>query len=83
MKITDHGPVMGSELAAMEVMEVEGIDIAAWCPDAHAQEKPEQVHLRLDIKDQKAGILIRFKSPRTLDILIEQLTRYRKQVWPI
>lgn len=55
-----------------------------WCRDDRAELPPEQVHLiqhvRLD--DVEFDVLMRFKSPDTLGFLIEELTRYRREVWP-
>jgi hypothetical protein len=61
------------------------IKIAAWCPDTHAQLPPEQVHLIFTIFPDDGDVpplLLRFKSPDTLGFLIEELTRYRRHVWP-
>jgi len=59
-------------------------EIVAWCPDDKAQMPPEQVHFILHFP---AGVnlppmAIRFKSPDTLGFFIEELTDYRRTVWP-
>lgn len=59
------------------------IEIAAWCPDDEAKLPPEQVHLINRIPGlEDLPIIMRFKSPDTLGFLIEELTRYRREVWP-
>lgn len=60
------------------------IEILAWCPDDKAEKPPEQVHF---VMHWPAGIelppmAIRFKSPDTLGFFIEELTKYRRLVWP-
>jgi hypothetical protein len=40
------------------------------------------VHLILNIKDFPYPCMLRFKSPDTLGSIIEELTRYRREVWP-
>lgn len=59
------------------------IEIAAWCPDDEAKLPPEQVHLIWRIPAlEDMPMILRFKSPDTLGFLIEELTRYRRTVWP-
>lgn len=66
----------------MQFFRVNEWTIAAWCPDDKAQTPPTQVHLILDIEGSKAQTLLRFKGPDTLGFLIEELARYRREVWP-
>lgn len=61
------------------------IEITAWCPDENAKLPPEQVHFIVHWPAEMADLpplLIRFKSPDTLGFFIEELTRYRRTVWP-
>jgi hypothetical protein len=61
------------------------IEIAAWCSDEQAKLPPEQVHFIVHWPVQLADLppmALRFKSPDTLGFLIEELTRYRRTVWP-
>ena len=63
------------------------VEICAWYPDANAQLPPEQVHfiIHWPAGMQLTGappLAIRFKSPDTLGFFIEELTRYRRVVWP-
>ena len=59
------------------------IEIRAWCPDDEAKEPPEQVHLVHIIPGlEEYPLIMRFKSPDTLGFLIEELIKYRREVWP-
>ncbi len=69
-------------LAPSQVLEVDSTGIAAWCPDELAQEPPEQVHFILKVKGLDYPFVVRFRSPDTLGFLIEELSDYRRQVWP-
>lgn len=60
-------------------------EIAAWCRDNNAELPPEQVHFIIHWPADFDGIppmAIRFIGPDTLGFLIEELTRYRRTVWP-
>lgn len=60
-------------------------EIAAWCRDDNAQLPPEQVHFIVHWPAQLSDLpplVIRFKSPDTLGFFIEELTKYRRTVWP-
>ena len=63
-------------------MEIESYTIASWCRDDDAQEPPEQVHLMINLKRNPFPMTMRFKSPKTIGLLIEGLIAYRKEVWP-
>ena len=57
--------------------------IAAWCPDDEAKLPPEQVHLIFTFPNSTMMPLsLRYKSPDTLGFIIEELARYRREVWP-
>lgn len=59
--------------------------IIAWCPDEKAEMPPEQVHFIMHWPAHLADLPplgIRFKSPDTLGFFIEELTKYRRVVWP-
>jgi hypothetical protein len=72
----------GFQPLADPVFDIEYLDVAAWCPDVAGLAPPEQVHLRLKIRGLKPLVVARFKSPDTLAVVIEQLCRYRREVWP-
>jgi len=62
-----------------------GFEIAAWCRDKNAETPPEQVHFIVHWPvdfDDLPPLAIRFKGPDTLGFFIEELTRYRRKVWP-
>ena len=59
------------------------IHIIAWCPDDEAKVPPEQVHFIFIVPGlEETPFVVRFKSPDMLGFLIEELTRYRRIVWP-
>ena len=62
--------------------QIESFSIHAWCPDNQAKEPPEQVHFVLNVKGSPLPHILRFKSPDTIGFLIEELTEYRRIVWP-
>ena len=49
------------------------------CSDDHGQ-KPEQVHFMLT-PTPSVAFVYRFKSPRTLNLLIDALIEHRNDVW--
>jgi hypothetical protein len=60
-------------------------EICAWCPDDKAQLPPEQVHFLVHWPAQLSDLpplAIRFKGPDTLGFFIEELVKYRREVWP-
>jgi hypothetical protein len=59
------------------------IHIAAWCPDDEAKLPPEQVHLVFIIPGlEDFPLICQYKSPDTLGFIIEELIKYRREVWP-
>ena len=72
------GPIPG----VLHYKEIESFSINAWRPDIEAKMPPEQVHFVLNLKGAVHAQLLRFKSPDTLGDLIDQLTEYRRLVWP-
>lgn len=64
------------------VLGMPEVEISAWCRDPDALYPPEQVHLMIRIPGLEMPLIMRFKSPDTLGFLIEELTRYRRTVWP-
>lgn len=77
-KITDHGFKPGG----YEFLEIESLEVAQWCRDSEGKLPPEQVHMQVNVKGSRVPFVMRFKSPETLGLLIEQLTRHRREVWP-
>jgi hypothetical protein len=72
----------GYKPGLLQVLEVASTEIAAWCPDEQAQQPAEQVHFILRVKGLDYPFLVRFLGPDTLGFLIEELARYRREVWP-
>jgi REP element-mobilizing transposase RayT len=54
-----------------------------YSPDDKAQMPPEQVHfiIHLPAQMQAPPLVLRFKSPDTLGFFIEELAKYRREVW--
>jgi hypothetical protein len=67
----------------IRIGEPESITIAAWSPRDDGQ-NPTQVHFIFHISDLLGEVLLvmRFKSPDNLGFFIEELARYRREVWP-
>lgn len=85
--IQPRGEVVRSNTprAAYQKIGEPQIEIVAWCPDADAKRPPEQVHFYIHWPAELADLppmAIRFKSPDTLGFFIEELTKYRRTVWP-
>jgi len=79
-KVTRSTTPAGAVLSSLGEPE---IHIAAWCPDTEAKEPPEQVHLVNIIPSlEELPMIMRFKSPDTLGFIIEELIKYRREVWP-
>lgn len=76
--VTDHGFKPGG----YAFWDIESLDIGQWSPDEKGQTPPTQVHLELRVQGLPVPLVVRFKSPETLGVLIEQLIRHRKEVWP-
>ena len=72
----------GFKTGDFQIYEIEGIDIAQWSHDREGLDPPTQVHLSIKVRGLAIPLVARFKSPKTLGIVIEQLARYRKEVWP-
>jgi len=70
---------------AYAVLAEPQFEIAAWHPDGDTLQPAEQVHFIVHWPAQISALppmAIRFKSPDTLGFFIEELTRYRRLVWP-
>jgi hypothetical protein len=86
MPIEPRGTVgrhYGWKPGIVDFVEIDELQIAAWS-SGKPEEKipPTQVHLIHKIKGLDVKILLRFKGPDTLGFLIEELTKYRREVWP-
>jgi hypothetical protein len=72
----------GYKPGLLQVLEVESTAIAAWCPDELAQQPAEQVHLILRVRGLDYPFVVRFLGPDTLGFFLEEMARYRREVWP-
>ena len=73
----------GFSSGLVKFLEVDETRIASWCPDDEAKLPPQQVHLIVKLKGlADVPLVLRFKSPDTLGFFIEELARYRREVWP-
>lgn len=78
--VEKHGPKAIPEADYFEVPDETGV--AAWSPDPEPGRSPAtQVHLFFG-KPPGTVLVVRFKSPRTLSVLIEALIEHRNEVWP-
>ena len=59
---------------------VEGYSVGAWCPTPDGSGKPEAVAISFKVK--VGDIVLRLKSPRAVDEMIQLLQEYRNEVWP-
>jgi len=62
--------------------EIESFEIAQWTPDPEGLDPPTQVHFIIRIRGLDTPLVARFKGPETLRILIQQLKRHFREVWP-
>jgi hypothetical protein len=59
----------------------EGLHVGSWCPTPQPTVPPTQVHLT--IPSSLGKVLLRFKSPWSLDQLIAALIKHRVDVWGV
>ncbi len=63
--------------------KLDSIFVGSWGPNPDGKLPQTQVHLKLEIEGvEELPIVLRFKSPRTLDRVIGALLDHRYQVWP-
>lgn len=63
--------------------EVEQTEIAAWSPGKPEEKLPAtHVYFVQKIKGWDTQVVLRFKGPDTLGFIIEELIKYRREVWP-
>jgi len=81
MRSTDHGWKPGG----YAIVEIDELTVGAWSPDSKPGGPVTQVHVEIKLKKPLANLpmmVMRYTSPRTLKVIIEQLIRYRTEVWP-
>lgn len=62
--------------------EIEEINFGSWGPLPDGKGPSTQVHMAITVKGFPAPLVMRFKGPGTLDLVIEALRRHRFDVWP-
>jgi len=68
-------------VAGLVFFEITGIDVMEYhlLPDGRG--KPTEVHLMITVKGSPAPLVMRFKSARGLDALIDALNTHRQNVF--
>ena len=65
-----------------QYVEIEGFHVMQWHPLKDGKEKPEQVHMWIDLKGLPGlRFVVRFKGTRSLDGLIAALAIHRREVF--
>lgn len=84
--VKSRGTVTRSKIpqnvAGMAFVKLKQFRVAVWTPRPDGQPPYEQVHLLLEIQGLRVPAVLRFKSPDTLGFIVEELARYRREVWP-
>lgn len=65
-------------------VEFEHLEVYSWTPERDGKGKPEQVHLKMDVKIAGVPLTLvqRYKGKGALNSLIDALTKHREEVWP-
>ncbi len=66
---------------AMYLLPLECITIAEWCPNLD-RKNPTEVHMVIEIKGSDFSMAIRFRGTDMLDRILNELIKYRRNVWP-
>jgi hypothetical protein len=61
-------------------ISVEELQVIEWCPNLEGKD-PTQVWMILRVKEDPTPIILRFKGPDTLDVIIQALTQHRINVF--
>lgn len=59
---------------------LEGYSIGSWCPSLDGTGKPTAVALTLQVSGL-GDLVLRLKSPRAVDEMIQLLQQYKAEVW--
>lgn len=70
-------PIEGHRLAPTRAIDIEGINVIEWNPNADGSGEATQVWMVLDVHGHDVPIVIRFKDAPGLDDVIAALTRHR------
>lgn len=78
MEYRPTGPLVGPA--------VTGYTVASWCPTPDGTGPATAVALvmetRLPVLDAQCDIVLRLKSPRAVDEMVQALLRHKRDVWP-
>ena len=80
--IQAKGDVHSVNVAGLAFYDVEEISVNEYHSLPNGEGEPEQVHMMLKLERVEHPIVIRFKSPATLDQVIVALMAHRRRVWP-
>lgn len=61
--------------------KVEGFSVGAWCPSLDGTGRPTAVAITLNVKSV-GDLVMRMKTPESVDEMIKLLTLYKEEVWP-
>ncbi len=65
------------------VIDVKSLEVASWSPgEAGAGVPPTQVHILLEVPGLDEPLVLRLKSRRVADEIINALIDHRDEVWP-
>jgi len=68
-------------LAGLRYMNIDGVVIGSFSPDNEANEKPTEVHMRIECNGLPFPMIMRFKGTVSLDQIIDALTKHREDVF--
>lgn len=63
--------------------QIEEYGVYSWTPELDGKGVLEQVHLHIKIKGLKPPLVMRFKSRRAIQEMIDALVEHRNHVWPV
>ncbi len=63
------------------VFPIEEVEVASWTPERDGKGKCTQVHMILKARGAEHPMVVRFKSPVTLQNLIDSLIEHRDYVF--
>jgi hypothetical protein len=61
--------------------KLKGYTIGSWCPTLDGSGPPEAVALTINVQGM-GDLVLRLKSKRAVDEMIELLQQYKEDVWP-
>lgn len=81
----DRGPGRVSDIfpAGVRYHPITNIDFLAWSPDPEpGRTQPTQLYLVLEVAGfELERILLRLKTPESVDAIIHELEHYRARIW--